>query len=107
MTDDEYPLRPGPRLSSVAGLQKAGILESFHFDPISGLVGVVYSSAYLEILRSGFLPLADPGYLAAVLGDDPKAMSLWVGTTAARLAGVGGTDGPRSPMPPRDPESSR
>jgi hypothetical protein len=36
---DEQPFLAGPRLSTVAGLRKAGVLQSFHFDPLAGLVG--------------------------------------------------------------------
>ena len=87
MTDDEHPLRPGPRLSSVAGLQEAGILESFHFDPVVGLAGVVYTPDYLEILRSGVPAFLDPIFVAAMSIDDPIAMRIWVSATAARLRG--------------------
>jgi hypothetical protein len=100
MTDEE-PFFAGPHLSSIAGLQEAGILESFHFDPVRGLVGVVYSPAYLEILRSGLLQFGDPAFLGAVILDDPIAVRIWVEATAARLAGEGGTGGsPSRRMPP-------
>ena len=87
MTDDQTFLRPGPHLSSVVGLQEAGVLESVHFDPVRGLVGVVYSPAYLEILRSGVPSFLDPVFVAAMSIDDPIAMRIWVSATAARISG--------------------
>lgn len=90
---DEQPILAGPRLSSIAGLQEAGILESFYFDPVVGLAGAVYTSAYLQIFRSGLLQFGDPAFLGAVMLDDPIAVRIWVEATAARLAGEGGTGG--------------
>lgn len=87
MTEDQ-PFVAGPRLSSIVGLQEAGILESFHFDPVRGLVGVAYLSAYIEILRSG-LQAADPGFFGAVILDDPIAMRIWIEATAVHLASEG------------------
>ena len=105
MTDDEHPLRPGPHLSSVAGLQEAGILESFHFDPIVGLAGVVYSPDYLEILRSGVLSFLDPVFVAAMSIDDPIAVRIWVSATAARLRGEDWPAGHRLSHRPTDRRS--
>jgi hypothetical protein len=83
MTDDQ-PLRGGPRLSSFPGLQEARIVDSLLFDPISGIVHVVYSPAYIQILQSGFIGFADVGFLGAVALDDPVAMRIWVEATTAR-----------------------
>lgn len=69
-------------MSSVAGLQAAGIVEAFHFDPVTGLVGVSYTSAWLAILREDLALLPDPAYVAAVLIDDPVAVRMWVERTA-------------------------
>ena len=84
---DQQPFLAGPRLSTVAGLRKAGILQSLHFDPVAGLVGVRYTPAYGQILQAGLIHLADPAFLGAVMLDDPVAMRIWVESTAARLAG--------------------
>jgi hypothetical protein len=104
---DEQPLLGGPRLSSVAGLKKAGILESFHFEPLSGLVGVVYTPAYERILESGMVQLGDPIVLGAVMTDDPVSMKSWVEATAARLPRRPGANGRSSQKPAHDLERSR
>ena len=76
------PKRPppdsGPGLSSIAGLQKAGIIESFVFDGTTGLVGVAYTPSYLRLLTSDRILFAEPGFVAAVQIDDPVAMRMWV-----------------------------
>jgi hypothetical protein len=104
---DAVPFLAGPRLSSIEGLQEAGILESFHFDPILGLAGVIYAPAYLEILRSGLLQVADPAFLGGVILDDPVSVRIWVEATAARLAGQTAKRRPLAPKQGREPRSPR
>ena len=81
------PTRPppdsGPRLSSIAGLQKAGIIESVVFDGTTGLVGVAYTPSYLRLLKSDRIVFAEPGFVAAVLLDDPVAMRMFIERAAA------------------------
>jgi hypothetical protein len=104
---DEQPFLAGPRLSTVAGLRKAGVLQSFHFDPLAGLVGVKYTPAYEQTLQSGLIQFADPAFLGAVMLDDPVAMRIWVEATAARLAGEPGEGRPAAQKPTRDRKRSR
>jgi hypothetical protein len=104
---EEQPFLAGPRLSTIAGLRKAGVLQSFHFDPLVGLVGVRYTPAYERILGSGMIQFADPAFLGAVMIDDPVALRIWVEATAARLVGDSGgsratrQEGPRGRKPSR------
>jgi len=104
---DEQPFLGGPRLSTVAGLKKAGILESFHFESLSGLVGVVYTPTYERILESGMVQLGDPIFLGAVMTDDPVTIEIWVEVTGARLPGRPGANGRSSQKPAHDLERSR
>lgn len=104
---DEQPFLAGPRLSTIAGLRKAGVLQSFHFDPLVGLVGVRYTPAYERIVGSGMIQFADPVFLGAVMIDDPVAMRIWVEATAARLAGEPGESGPSSQKPTHGRKPSR
>jgi hypothetical protein len=85
MTDDQ-PLRCGPRLSSVDGLREANIFDSLMFDPVAGVVHVLHTRAYIQILRSGMFTFSDPAFVGAVMLDDPVAMRIWVDATAARLS---------------------
>ena len=104
---EEQPFLAGPRLSTIAGLRKAGVLQSFHFDPLVGLVGVRYTPAYERILGSGMIQFADSAFLGALMIDDPAAMRIWVEATASRLAGEPGETGPASPKPKSDRKPSR
>src|SRR4051794_3535084 len=72
------PPTPGPKLSSWAGLLEAGIVEAVRFDPFTGAVEVVYTAAYLRVLRSLDVLLVDPGFVAALLIDDPVAMRMFI-----------------------------
>jgi len=104
------PTRPppdsGPRLSSIAGLQKAGIIESFVFDGTTGLVGVAYTPSYLRLLKSDRILFAEPGFVAAVQIDDPVAMRMWVEREAAFLAEEASPSGPK-PKRSRGKKGSR
>ena len=87
MTDDSNHLRPGPRLSSFSGLHEAGILNWIEFDPIDGLVSVMYAPAYRRVLQAGLNRCVDAAFVAAVILDDPHAMRRWIEAAAARLGG--------------------
>jgi hypothetical protein len=65
-------------LSSWEGLIQAGIVSGVRFDPITGVVEVVYSSAYRAVLEDLGIPMLEAGFVAALLIDDPVAMRLFI-----------------------------
>jgi hypothetical protein len=96
VSDDDNPLRAGPRLSTFAGLHEAGILNWIEFDPVDGLVRVRYAPTYRRILEAGMAKSVDANFVVAVLLDDPRAMLRWIEAAGARLEGEAGC-GPAAP----------
>jgi hypothetical protein len=87
----EPPLDEPQRLSSPEGLSNSGIVDSFTFNPFTGLVEVRYTADWVRILRSGRVLLVDPIFLAAVTADDQVIMRMFVEREATRLKSEAGT----------------
>jgi hypothetical protein len=83
---DQFADDTDRRLSSLAGLEDAGIVQSFHFNPFTGLVGVVYTPNWVRILESDMTILVHADFGAAMLADDPVAMRSFVEREGSRLA---------------------
>ena len=95
---DQFADETDRRLSSLAGLQEAGIIDSFHFNPFTGFAGLVYTPNWMRILESGMVLLVDSAFSSAILADDLVAMRTFVELEGARLAME-----EESKAPPRQP----
>lgn len=100
---DQFAPDPESRFSSIAGLQEAGIVDSFGFNPFTGLAVIRYTSDWIRIMKSGTGHLVDPIFGAAILTDDPITMRMFVEREAARLAAEDASRG----TPPKERTGGR